>query len=104
MQLQALERIIQYIDIIEVFNGRGRWRGKNEQAQAFAAQKMFVTAASSDAHCWLGIGKTYSRIRGVPIRKHFKKLLRKADLHKEFAPSLALLCPTINRIKNKVVV
>lgn len=104
MQLDALQRVLQYIDIVEVFNGRGQWRGKNEQAQAFAAQKMFATAASSDAHCWIGIGKTFSRIRGVPTRKQFKKLLRKGELQKEFAPTLALLCPTINRIKNKVVV
>lgn len=104
MQLEALQRIINDIDIIEVFNGRGRWRGKNEQALEFANRNMFVAAASSDAHCWIGIGKTFSRVREVPTRKQFKKLLRDGELQKDYAPSLALLCPTVNRIKNKIIV
>jgi predicted metal-dependent phosphoesterase TrpH len=104
LQLDALERIAADIDIVEVFNGRGKWRGKNELAEKFASERMLAAAASSDAHCILGLGSTFSRIRGVPMRRQIKKLLRKADLQKEYAPFLSLLCPAVNKIKNKVVV
>jgi predicted metal-dependent phosphoesterase TrpH len=104
MQRDALERIAKDIDVIEVFNGRGKWRSKNELTHAFAAERMLPTAASSDAHCLLGLGKTYSEINDAPQQKHFKKLLSSANLHKEYAPLLSLLCPAINKVKNKVVV
>jgi predicted metal-dependent phosphoesterase TrpH len=100
----ALERIAKEIDIVEVFNGRGKWRQKNELAQAFATEKMLAMAASSDAHCVLGIGKTYNEIEDIPEHRNFKKLFQKAELHKEYAPILSLLCPAVNKIKNKIIV
>lgn len=104
LQADPLKRIARDIDIVEIFNGRGRWRNKNQLAKAFVAQHQMTVAASSDAHCPLGIGKTYTMIRGIPMKKRLKKLLRQGDLRKEYAPLLAFLCPAINRIKNKVVV
>jgi predicted metal-dependent phosphoesterase TrpH len=104
LQADALKRIAEQIDIVEIFNGRGRWRNKNLLADEFVSQYGMAIAASSDAHCPLGIGKTYSMIRGIPMKKRLKKLLRKGDLQKEYAPLLAFLCPVINRIKNKVIV
>jgi predicted metal-dependent phosphoesterase TrpH len=104
LQEDTLEKIAASIDIIEVFNGRGRWRGKNELAQAFATKHHIATAASSDAHCILGFGKTFSRVGTVPVRENIKKLFEHADLNKQYAPLLSLLCPAINKVKNKVVV
>ena len=104
LQAETLERIAHLIDIVEIFNGRGIWRGKNELAKAFMFKNGLTGAASSDAHCMLGIGMVYNKIRGVPARKQLKKLLRKADFQEEYAPALSLLCPSINKIKNKLII
>jgi predicted metal-dependent phosphoesterase TrpH len=104
LQAEALEQIAESIDILEVFNGRGRWRGKNDLARAFATKHHLATAASSDAHCILGLGKTFSRVGTVPLRDTIKKLFEHADLNKTYAPLLSLLCPAVNKVKNKVVV
>ena len=104
LKRDALERIANDIDIVEVFNGRGKWRGKNDLAQAFATEKNLAMASSSDAHCFLGIGKTFSEIDDVPVQRHFMKILRNADLRKGYAPLLSLLCPAVNKVKNKVIV
>lgn len=104
LKKESLERIAESIDIIEVFNGRGKWRGKNDLALAFAEKHHIAPTASSDAHCILGLGKTYSSVDYVPVRQNLVKLLEHADLNKEFAPLLSLLCPAVNKVKNKVVV
>lgn len=104
LQGEVLERIAKQIDIIETFNARGRWRGKNDLAVAFAEKHNIPATASSDSHCIKGMGSSYSIVRGVPMPKRLKKLLRKADLHKQHAPLYTLLCPAFNKVKNKVVV
>jgi predicted metal-dependent phosphoesterase TrpH len=104
LQEQVLERIAESIDIVETFNGRGIWRGKNDLALAFATKHHIVSAVSSDAHCFLGLGKTFSSIQHVPVRENIMTLLKQADLNKEYAPLLSLLCPTVNKVKNKVLV
>lgn len=104
LQRSSLERIAASIDIIEVFNGRGQLRGKNYLAVPFAEKYKIAPTASSDAHCFPGLGKTFSRIANVPLRENLVKQLAFADLNKQYAPLYTLLCPAVNRIKNKVVV
>ena len=48
LQQSTMDRIVTDIDIIEVFNGRGRFRGKPARAEKFAQQNALVQAASSD--------------------------------------------------------
>jgi len=102
VQLEILENMTGEIDIIEVFNGRGKWRGKTNKALEFAEKYGIVGAASSDAHGFKGIGKTYSVIDELPTRESLKKLLREGELEKVYAPIFAFLYPSINRIKNKI--
>lgn len=104
LKASTLKRIVSDIDIIELFNGRGRFRNRDRITEQFVSQHQLAVAASSDAHCRIGIGKTYSMIRGEPMSKRLKKLLRKGDLKKDYAPLLSFLCPAINRIKNKVII
>ncbi len=103
LQQEALERIAKDIALFEIFNGRGRWRGKNNLAMQFARLHNIVGAASSDAHCILGIGKTYTMIDKIPQENNLTMLFQNADLQKEYAPLISLLCPVVNKIKNKVV-
>jgi len=103
MQRDVLEKIIDCVDIIEVFNGRGRWRGKAKEAENFAKAYHLSPAASSDAHGIKGTGKTMSIIEKMPERDTLKKLLEKGSPQKNYAPLWTFLCPSVNRIKNKFV-
>jgi predicted metal-dependent phosphoesterase TrpH len=99
----SIDRIASDIDIVEVFNARGRFRGKPTLAQQFALKHAIAQAASSDAHGWKGVGSATSDLSDFPTNKTLKNLLTTAVLEKKYAPFYTFLYPTINRIKNSVV-
>lgn len=99
----SLETIKQEIDIIEVFNARGKWRGKSIEALSFAQKYNKIMASSSDSHCHQGMGSSFSIISQIPTNKNLINLLLKGELHKEFAPAFTYLCPAINKIKHKLL-
>jgi predicted metal-dependent phosphoesterase TrpH len=99
----ALDRITDEIDIVEVFNGRGRFRGKSFLAVQFAAKNNLLQAASSDAHGWKGLGHTSSALSEFPTKKTFKSLLSTALLDKTYAPFFTLFYPMFNKVKNNIV-
>lgn len=103
IQQASLEDIVRDVDIIEVFNGRGKWRGKPLEAEKFAKMHGITIAASSDAHGYMGVGFTYSKAAKTPDRKSLKKILAEGELKREYAPLLSLFTPFINKIKNKIV-
>jgi hypothetical protein len=103
LQQEALDQIVADIDIIEVFNGRGQVRGKPEEALSFASTHEKSMTASSDAHTVLGMGRTYSIVNEFPSHKILKRLLTQPTMSKRHAPLYTLLYPTINRIKNKIL-
>lgn len=102
LQIDALRTIISDIDIVEVFNARGKGRGKPNQALAFAQKNNKTMAAASDSHCYQGMGSSYGIISDVPTNKTLVNLLAKGELHKKFAPAFTYLCPAINKIKHKL--
>ncbi|HEX8932507.1 MAG TPA: PHP domain-containing protein [Patescibacteria group bacterium] len=101
LQEDILEKIVDSIDILEVFNGRGLLRGKTKEATTFATVHNLVGASSSDAHGYGGIGKTFSLIKEIPSRKTLKSLLQQGELQKVYAPLWSYIYPTFNLIKNK---
>lgn len=103
LQREALEKIIGSIDIVEVFNARGRWRGKSSDAEKFASASDCAKAASSDAHGWYGIGSSFSVVAKVPEQQSLKKVLQNASLQKRYAPLWTYLYPAMNKVKNKLV-
>lgn len=103
LQQIALEKIASDIDIVEVFNGRGRFRGKPMFAHQFAQKNKLVQAASSDAHGWRGLGYTFSMLSEFPARKSLKEFLCSAVLEKNYAPFYTLFYPLLNKIKNNVI-
>lgn len=103
LQATTLEAIKDEIDIVEVFNGRGQIRGKPKQALTFANLYEKSMAASSDAHTVRGIGRTYSVVTEFPTHKTLKELLVRPELSRKHAPLYTLLYPSINRIKNKIL-
>lgn len=103
LQQSSIDRIIADIDIIEVFNGRGRFRGKPELALQLAMENSIPQAASSDAHGWRGLGNTSSALKEFPSRETIKKLLATATLDKTYAPFYTFFYPMFNRVKNSVI-
>jgi len=99
----SIDRILADIDIVEVFNGRGRFRGKPALAQKLADKNGIAQAASSDAHGWKGVGFTTSNVTDFPTHKTVKQLLTTAILERDYAPFYTFLYPMINRIKNSIV-
>ena len=95
IQQKNLELVHQEIDIIEVFNGRGLFRGKAKYAESFAKNYNLPKAASSDAHGIRGLGKTFSVIEQLPNRDTLQPLLQNGSMQKEHAPFYTLLYPTI---------
>lgn len=102
LQTETLKEIIEKVDIIETFNGRGRWRGKPALSEQTASEHKVVIAASSDAHSLLGIGTAFSIVKKRPDRESMVLLLREGNLQKNHAPFISLLYPSINKIKNKL--
>lgn len=103
MQLPVLEEIVKDIDIFEVFNGRGMFRGKAKKAEAFARKYDLIGAASSDAHGARGVGRTFSIIHTIPTRLTLKKLLQEGKLQKTYASLWTYLYPVMNIIKKKLI-
>lgn len=99
----TVDRLAKDIDIVEVFNGRGRFRGKAELAQKFAQQNNIPQSSSSDAHGFRGLGYATSAIPAFPTQKTLKKLLSEAILDKTYAPFYTYFYPLFNKIKNSLV-
>ena len=103
VQEASLQQIKKEISIIEVFNGRGRFRGKATLASAFANENKLAKAASSDAHGVQGLGITFSWLDEIPTKDNLVKSLTNPTLKTDYAPIYTFLFPLMNRIKNKII-
>lgn len=99
---EHLQKITAEIDIIEVFNARSKFRGAGNKALKFARSHNIPMAASSDAHCFMGVGTSYTLISSAPESPNaLSKILHNAQLHQQYAPLISYLCPAINKIKKQ---
>ena len=80
---EHLLKVVEDIDILEVFNARVAVRGFNEEAQRFADKYRVVAGAGSDSHVAQGLGTVKIRMRDFDGPEEFLESLRDADiLHK----------------------
>ena len=80
---EHLLKVVEDIDILEVFNARIIARGFNEEAQRFADKYRVVAGAGSDSHVAQGLGTVKIRMRDFDGAEEFLESLRDADiLHK----------------------
>ena len=77
---EALERIIDQVDIIEVFNSRNIFAKDNQLAAAFAQKHRLASVAGSDAHISCEVGKSYIEIGDFNDPRHFLNNLKSARL------------------------
>ena len=77
---EHLLRILDEIDVIEVFNPRVAISSFNEEAVRFAAKYRLPPAAGSDAHVAAGLGSVRVRMRDFDGPQEFLESLRDAEI------------------------
>lgn len=99
---QTLEAIADYVDIIEVCNGRAFLQNRSAQTVVWARLNSVPAAASSDAHGIKGLGRTYTDIEDMPTRETLAGLLDKGVLRTGQPSIQALLYPKYHRLRKRV--
>jgi predicted metal-dependent phosphoesterase TrpH/glycosyltransferase involved in cell wall biosynthesis len=77
---EHLLKIVEDIDIIEVFNPRIAFSAFNEEAERFAAKYRIVPGAGSDSHVAQGLGSVAIRLRDFEGPEEFLESMRDADI------------------------
>ncbi len=99
---QTLEELADYVDIIEICNGRAFFQNRSEQAVVWVRLNHKLGAASSDAHGLHGLGKTFTRMDSLPKRDNVLELLQNAKPMTGRPGLLSLLYPKYNRLRKIV--
>ena len=79
LSVAALRRIIDQVDIIEVFNSRNIVEEDNKTAYKFAIENKKAIYVGSDAHLGYEYGKSYLRMRPFFSADEFRMNLRSAE-------------------------
>jgi predicted metal-dependent phosphoesterase TrpH len=98
----ALEQLADYIDIMEVCNGRAFFQNRSQQAAVWTRINNKLGAASSDAHGHRGLGTTYTSVQQPPRRESLLELLASGVLITGRPTVRALLYPKLNRLRKTV--
>jgi predicted metal-dependent phosphoesterase TrpH/glycosyltransferase involved in cell wall biosynthesis len=77
---EHLLKVVESIDILEVFNARVAVPAFNEEASRFAAKYRVVAGAGSDSHVPQGLGTVKIRMRDFEGPEEFLESLRAADI------------------------
>lgn len=99
---KALDEIIDFVDIVEVCNGRAFAQNRSAQAVVWARLNQKDGAASSDAHGKKGLGKTYSDLPEMPNRENLLALLDRSVLRTGRPSFQSLLYPKYHRLRKKI--
>jgi predicted metal-dependent phosphoesterase TrpH/glycosyltransferase involved in cell wall biosynthesis len=77
---EHLLKIVEEIDILEVFNPRVALTAFNEEAERFAAKYRIVPGAGSDSHVAQGLGSVRIRVHDFDGPEEFLEAMRSADI------------------------
>ena len=77
---EHLLKVVEEIDVLEVFNARVAVPAFNEEAARFAAKYRVVAGAGSDSHVVQGLGSVKIRMRDFDGPDEFLESLRDADI------------------------
>lgn len=98
----VMNQIAPDVDIVEVHNGRAVFQNRGPEAMKWARLNHKAIAASSDAHGYKGLGKTYTVIDTKPTRENLIKQLKKARFTTNRPPLRTLLYPKAHRLRRKL--
>jgi predicted metal-dependent phosphoesterase TrpH len=98
----VLEELVDYLDIIEVCNGRAFLQDRSSQTVIWAKLNRVIGAASSDAHGLRGLGKTYTRVKELPTRATMTDVIGNGTPVTERPGLRALLYPRYHRLRKRI--
>jgi len=98
----VLEELAEEIDMVEVCNGRAFAQNRSEQAVVWAKMNHVIGMASSDAHGYHGLGRTYTQLSELPTRDNLLELSMSGIPRTERPGIRALLYPKYHRLKRKI--
>ena len=101
---RALEELLPYVDIVEVFNSRNNMNADNRRAYEFAQEHGLLTSAVSDAHTVYELGRSYVEMPdfdGTP--EGFKEALAQGRLVGRRTTPLIHVVTTLTKIKNRLL-
>ena len=98
----VLDELVDYVDIIEVVNGRAFLQNRSQQAVIWAKLNKKIGAASSDAHGVRGLGRTYTQVRNMPTKSTLLEELASSTPITGRPTARALLYPKINKLKKRL--
>lgn len=98
----VLEDIADLVDIVEVCNGRAFVQNRSAQAVVWTKLNHKIGVASSDAHGFRGLGRTYTRMQAVPTLENMLSLLATAVPIAKRPTVRSLLYPKYHRMRRKL--
>lgn len=87
-EVEELEKIVPYVDAIEVFNARCLSNIYNQRALAFAKKNGLLQTAGSDAHSLLELGRATILMPQFDDAESFRVALRESDIDGKRSSSL----------------
>lgn len=100
----ALEEIVPYASIVEVFNARSSMSSDDRKAEEYARKHGLLMSAVSDAHTTMELGRTYTRMPdfdGSP--EDFKRALAQAALVGKRMSPLIHAATSFTKIKKRLL-
>lgn len=98
---KELDAVIDQIDLIEIVNGRAFLQNKSQQAAVFAKLNKKPGVASSDAHGFKGLGRTFTSVQKPVTRETLVTQLTSGSPYTSRPSARALLYPKYNKLKKK---
>jgi predicted metal-dependent phosphoesterase TrpH len=102
LQTASLNAIADYIDIVEVHNGRAFLQKRSDRAALWAHAHGKISAASSDAHGAKGVGHTYTVIAKLPTQASFLQTIESGQMVAARPPFTTYAYPKFNRLHKKL--
>lgn len=100
LSMHTLLRVIDDVDIIEIYNSRAIFRNRHsKRAEEIAKKYRKGMAASSDAHGFKGVGSSYSILPEIPSIGNLEQLLMDSSLRRRRPPLRTLLYPKYHRTR-----
>ena len=100
---KALNDLVNYADIVEVFNSRNNLSSDDKKAQKFATKHDLLTSGVSDAHTIMELGRTYIEMPGFDgTPDGFKIALSNGEIVSRRMNPLIHIVTTFTKIKKKL--
>ncbi len=97
-----LDNIVKDIDIVEVCNGRAFLQNFGGQAIVWSRLNQVLQAASSDAHGYYALGRTYTSLAEEPTKESLCRLLLTCTRHTRPANARILLYPKMHTLRKRL--